>query len=88
MDALRRGPFRPEAALRIVEQVADALDTAHRRGVVHRDLKPGNVMLDREDNAYLTDFGIAKNLDASQTMTSAVGAPGTPATMAPEQIRG
>jgi serine/threonine protein kinase/formylglycine-generating enzyme required for sulfatase activity len=68
-------------------QLCAALDYAHKRGVVHRDLKPANVMLDEADNLYLTDFGIARLLDA-QEMTASGIMIGTPAYMCPEQIAG
>jgi serine/threonine-protein kinase len=56
-DLIRKGPLPPEGVSRILDQVASALDYAHRRGVIHRDLKPQNVLLDDEGNAHLTDFG-------------------------------
>ncbi len=74
---------------RFVEQIASALEYAHLRGVIHRDLKPNNVLLDELDNAYLTDFGIAKLLagSTSSNLTSTGAVMGTPAYMAPEQWR-
>jgi len=57
---LSDGPLEPARAVRIVEQVAKALHAAHKKGLVHRDVKPSNIMLDDDDHAYLIDFGIAR----------------------------
>jgi WD40 repeat protein/serine/threonine protein kinase len=57
---LARGPARTDRVVLILDQLASALDHAHRRGVVHRDIKPDNILLDEDGNVYLTDFGIAK----------------------------
>jgi serine/threonine protein kinase len=73
--------------VRIFGQVADALAYAHQQGVVHRDLKPNNILLDRNDNAYLTDFGIAKMVESKTNLTQAGMVMGTPAYMAPELWR-
>ncbi len=58
-DDLARGPWMPEPAVQFINQISAALSFAHRQGVVHCDIKPGNILLDEENSAYLTDFGIA-----------------------------
>jgi len=68
-DRLRRGPMAIPEVIRILTQVADALDDAHRRGIVHRDIKPGNIMIDARGQAKVLDFGIAKVLDIGQVVT-------------------
>jgi ABC-type branched-subunit amino acid transport system substrate-binding protein/DNA-binding beta-propeller fold protein YncE len=82
----RDGRLAPERALRILAQVASALDAAHRHGLVHRDVKPANVLLDEGEHVYLTDFGITKQVGGTSTDTGRVV--GTLDYLAPEQIRG
>jgi eukaryotic-like serine/threonine-protein kinase len=84
---LRRGPLGPWEVARLAWQVAEALQAAHGRGIVHRDIKPQNVLLDKAGDAKVADFGIA--LAASRTSTSGTNLLlGTPSYMSPEQAMG
>jgi serine/threonine-protein kinase len=86
-DRLRQGVLPLTMANQWLTQIAGALDYAHAHGVLHRDVKPSNVLLDDSGNAYLTDFGIAKIIESTLDLTGA-GMLGTPAYMSPEQCRG
>jgi tetratricopeptide (TPR) repeat protein len=82
------GPLEPGRASRLIGQVSDALDAAHSRGLVHRDVKPGNVLVTRNDHVYLTDFGITKRTADAAGATKTGAVVGTPDYIAPEQIEG
>jgi YVTN family beta-propeller protein len=82
------GPVPPDRTVRIIDQVASALDAAHEIGLVHRDVKPGNILLARSDHAYITDFGITKRRDAGTEFTKTGDFLGSVDYAAPEQIRG
>jgi predicted Ser/Thr protein kinase len=82
-----KGKFTVEETIPILEQVADALDYAHQHNVIHRDMKPANVMLDSRNRVVVTDFGIAKAL-TEQTLTASGSVVGTPYYMSPEQGMG
>ena len=83
----REGPFAVDDALRITRQLAEGLAAAHAKGVVHRDMKPANVLLDAQGNAYISDFGIARSI-ASTRLTQSGAVVGTPEYLSPEQARG
>ncbi|MGH7393038.1 MAG: serine/threonine-protein kinase, partial [Candidatus Rokuibacteriota bacterium] len=80
------GPLRPDAAARLMIQLCEGLENAHRRGIVHRDIKPGNILIADDGVAKLTDFGIARIVGTHQTQSGAML--GTPAYMSPEQVKG
>ena len=84
----RDGPLDPGRAAAVVGQVADALAAAHARGLVHRDVKPANVLLTSDDHAYLTDFGLVKDLAATTGVTRTGEVLGTLDYVAPERIQG
>ena len=85
---IAQGRLPLERAAGLAAQVADALDFAHRSGIVHRDIKPANIMLEAGDRVKVTDFGIAKWSESGEHLTMTGSLLGTPSYMSPEQARG
>ncbi len=86
-ERIAEGRLEPDEALRIAIETAQGLQAAHRTGVIHRDIKSGNIMLDAEGRVVITDFGLAR-LEDDPNLTLSGGLMGTPAYMSPEQLRG
>jgi len=85
-DRLTRGPLSREAAIRLLAQVAAAIHHAHQAGVIHRDLKPGNILIDAAGQVKVADFGLALPTEMSADAPAANSMSGTPAYMSPEQF--
>jgi eukaryotic-like serine/threonine-protein kinase len=83
----RQGPLAPDAVARLAEQLLSALEAAHAAGIVHRDVKPSNIMVAQNGRVKLTDFGIAQSTDDPRLTTSGILV-GSPSYIAPERLRG
>lgn len=83
-----KGQFEPNEAVEIMEQVCRALEVAHMEGVVHRDLKPQNIMIDAHGKVSVMDFGVARSTEVADAMTRTGAFIGTPQYMSPEQAKG
>ncbi len=86
LDKMRQGTLPLTEVVQMFSRLAPALEEAHAKGIIHRDLKPANIMLDQQGLAYLSDFGIAKVMEADSLTTH--GTAGTPAYMSPEHFEG
>ena len=87
-DRIKNGKVTPREASLWVAKIASAVHYAHEQGIVHRDIKPHNIILDKKNEPQLMDFGLAKRVDEESTMTVDGSLLGTPAYMSPEQARG
>jgi serine/threonine protein kinase len=87
-EVVRRAPISVRQAVQLIAKVARTVHYAHEHGILHRDIKPGNILLDISGEPHLTDFGLARLLDAQSSVTRTIDVLGTPSYMAPEQAAG
>jgi serine/threonine protein kinase/Tfp pilus assembly protein PilF len=87
-EVAKRQPISPRNAAELIAKLARTVHYAHEHGILHRDIKPGNILLDTKGEPHLTDFGLARLLEKKSTVTNTMDVLGTPSYMAPEQARG
>ena len=87
-EVVRREPIPIRRAVELIAKVARTVHYAHEHGILHRDIKPGNILLDAKGEPHLTDFGLARLVEAESTVTRTLEVMGTPSYMAPEQAAG
>jgi TolB-like protein/Tfp pilus assembly protein PilF/predicted Ser/Thr protein kinase len=87
-EVVRRTPMSIRHAVELIAKLARIVHYAHERGILHRDIKPGNILLDQKGEPHLTDFGLARLIETESTMTRTMEVLGTPSYMAPEQAAG
>src|ERR1043165_888441 len=81
-------PMSPRRAAELLVKIAHTVQFAHDHGILHRDIKPGNILLDKKGEPHLTDFGLARLVESESTVTRTLEVLGTPSYMAPEQAAG
>jgi serine/threonine protein kinase len=84
-EVAKRKPMPPRCAAELIAKVARTVHYAHEHGILHRDIKPGNILLDANGEPHLTDFGLARLLETESSVTHTLDVLGTPSYMAPEQ---
>src|SRR5438046_2453450 len=87
-EVVRREPMPIRRAVELIAKLARTVHYAHEHGILHRDIKPGNILLDAKSEPHLTDFGLARLLETESTITRTLEVMGTPSYMAPEQAAG
>jgi serine/threonine protein kinase/tetratricopeptide (TPR) repeat protein len=87
-EVVKRSPMSPRQAAELIAKVARTIHYAHEHGILHRDIKPGNILLDQKGKPHLTDFGLARLLETESSVTRTMDVLGTPSYMAPEQAVG
>src|SRR4026209_2889628 len=87
-EVVRRAPISIRQAAELIAKVARTVHYAHQHGILHRDIKPGNILLDAKGEPHLTDFGLARLVETESSMTRTLDVLGTPSYMAPEQATG
>src|SRR6266699_6259435 len=87
-EVVRREPMLIRRAVELIAKVARTVHYAHDHGILHRDIKPGNILLDQKGEPHLTDFGLARLVETESSITQTLDVIGTPSYMAPEQAVG
>src|SRR5438552_7915779 len=87
-EVVKQTPMSIRQAVELIAKVARTIHYAHERGILHRDIKPGNILLDQKGEPHLTDFGLARLVETESTITRTMEVLGTPSYMAPEQAVG
>ena len=88
VDSVRPEPMSHRRAAELIVKIARTVQFAHEHGILHRDIKPGNILLDRHGEPHLTDFGLARLIEQESTVTNSFDVLGTPSYMSPEQAAG